>query len=371
MALTDVELIAQRIRECDDAYSGLLGRPLVAYPKDYWGIANGVIRRVTQGEDAVAFEEWIKSTDEYRQRHPPTPPAPPRPPLSAPIQANFCGATAPWGEPIFDIWLATWAASTRQAIYTIKRAAGLTDIALSVEARNGYHGAHAFDWSREPGQVVALVQEVQAAGFNVELFLSSGDGETGETIDEYFPTILQALSAVDPIRIVPAWEPVVGGWTSAQLSHAMQVIHQLAPQHELWVHLSPTRACGSSHPIEPDDPWQGDEAGFWRSHGGEFATGLLYETEHGGPLLYPANFPNQSPDDPNYAKYPGYLGRLYEIAIRALVGGRGWRQTRVCVWETGAMDFFNLGCTGTDLRRIKAQCQALGYTEFGNCDVNG
>ena len=357
--LTDYDI--QRLRECDDAYVKLLGRALVADPKDYEGIVNSLNLR--QSMDASQFEDWLKTTEEYKNKPVPKPPIPKptRASLAEPIKANFCGKDTPWGTKNFDIFLPCYTAEQRLLLYQDKLADGLNTLVLSVEG--DYHGLNPFDFTKDFDSLKNLILEVQAAGLNVILFMASGDTGSDEGIETYFGGLLRYLCAVPDLRIVPAFEPVVGGWSSNRLSDAMVTIgNYLQPGWELWVHLSPTRASGSSNPVESTDPWQGDEAGFFRSDGGQFVTGLLYQTEHGSALTNPPSHPNL----PDYPNYPGYLGRLYEISIRALVGGRGWRKTRVCVFETIAYDYFNNNLSPDYAKEVVKQCKALGYTDFGN-----
>jgi hypothetical protein len=83
----------------------------------------------------------------------------------------------------------------------------------------------------------------------------------------------------------------------------------------MWAHLSPGRASASSNPIEDDDPWQGAESGMWKSHGGEFVEGLLYQSE--------AVRPNDDRCDP--ADDGCWLNRWEDVVPRIGAGMNGWR----------------------------------------------
>lgn len=71
----DVDALAQIVRESDDAYNKLLLRPLLDQAqKDPFGVAQSIWHRTKGGMDALQFEEWLKTTTEYQEKHPPEPP---------------------------------------------------------------------------------------------------------------------------------------------------------------------------------------------------------------------------------------------------------------------------------------------------------
>lgn len=65
--------------------------------------------------------------------------------------------------------------------------------------------------------------------------------------------------------------------TSAEYSYALEKLHRQVVTH-MGAPLT-GRAAFSSNPVESDDPWQGEEAGCWKSHGGQYIEGLLYQSE--------------------------------------------------------------------------------------------
>ena len=303
----------------------------------------------------------LKASGEYALKHPPIPPAPAiAPPVSmdAQIKANFCGSRTPWAEVCFDIFLADWTLEQRQQVYAMKRTAGLTHLVLAVEG--GYRDQHVFDWRQEPEKLKALIAEVLDQGFRPILALSSGDGGTGANLG-YLGPLLDALGPLaSECHLFPAWECVKGGWTSKQLADCLATIYRHVSNPYAWFHGSDGRACGSSNPIEADDPWQGDEPGFWKSHGGERLKGLFYQSESGRVLLQADNEPL------DYLGQRGYRGRLKECLMRVQDGERGWKPVRFCVFESVAMDYFAGGCSDADVTRVARECAALGVKEFGN-----
>ena len=280
--------------------------------------------------------------------------------LDAPILANFCGQRLANGEPIFDIYLAAWDKAKRDETYAIKHAAGLTHIILS--AKGDYHGTNPFDFTREPARLVALIKEVMANGFRVVLFLSSGDGGTGDDADAYFGFLLDSMQGYqDECHLVPGWEVVRGGWTTRQFMRAVEVIAaHVKPTTPIWFHGSDGRATFASYPLEADDPTYGDEAGAWRTPVGKRLTGLLYQSESGRALLHADNEPL------DYLGQRGWRGRATEVIMRIGRGERGWAMKRVVAFELTSEDYYNGRATDADVTRIADEAAALGFTEFGN-----
>lgn len=325
------------------------------------------------------------------------------PGLDAPYRGNICGMRDSDGDVIFDGDIPGVPQSKRLDWYARKRAAGLYDVVLA--AKGGYDPRWKFDYTRNPAKLLELWREATAQGFRVTWFLSSGDSHTAGDIDDYFGTLIDALAETHLKAFwTPAWEPVPGGWTSADLNHALQVMTAHLPAGAvIAVHLGDTRPTFNSNPVEPDDPWRvwswgvlddkgelrvqgtcdndrcrsehpvgrwdGREPDAWSLRSGYngvptfgWRVGmLLYQTESGGPLLRARDYPDRT-----YPEHPGYLARLYEISIRTLTGGRGWRPARVVLFESIAWDYYNGYATEADGARIAAEVAALGFTEFGN-----
>src|SRR5262249_25558562 len=135
------------------------------------------------------------------------------------------------------------------------------------------------DLRLEPAAFVRYVTELLDDRLVPIIFLTTGDAGSASDVDTFWSPLLSALAReARYVWLVPGFEVVGpgGGWTSAQLAHGLQTIHDLRPEAAVGVHLQPERASGASNPLEADDPWRGDEAAFWRSHGGEHADALLY-----------------------------------------------------------------------------------------------
>jgi hypothetical protein len=207
------------------------------------------------------------------------------------------------------------------------------------------------DWRGQPGRFADAVKKVLDLGFVPIVFMSSGDGGTGSDIQAFWPGLTDALKPYAPYIWVTCGFEVVGpgaGWTSKQLSDGLTFLHTHLPEARLGVHLQPERATGASYPVEPDDPWQGDEAGFWVSHGGEHAQALLYQTPHGDKLL-----------NPNLTGPSSWEDRWIEILDRLGTGSKGWRLVPLCFFETTTYDYYHGGCSDADTQRLNQRAQAL------------
>lgn len=299
------------------------------------------------------------------QRRPPPDVIPAPPSNDAPMRANFCGMRDPvTGEVMFTIFVADPAMPLEQRLrwYRLQREAGLTHWVLAV--KGGYRGIHEFDWSRQPERMLSLIREVFSQGFKPVIFLSSGDRGTEVDIDGYFAAFLDAMR---PIAAdcwwLPGWEVVGPGghWRSIHLSHALEVMDAHLPAAALvWVHLVDNRITGASHPVEDDDPWQGDELSFWRGHGGQRAAGLLFQTVSGRALL-------QADAEPlGYLGERGYRNDVKEAWARLPIGGHGWKRVRLVLFESVAEDYYAGRATDADVTRIADECAGLGVTEWGN-----
>jgi hypothetical protein len=190
-----------------------------------------------------------------------------------------------------------------------------------------------------------------AEGFVPFVMLTTGDGGSAQDIEAFWPGLFAALRPyAAQIVICPGFELVGpgGGWTSAELSRGLLAIHDALPSTVLAVHLQDERASGASYPVEPDDPWQGDEPGFWQSHGGEFVDILAYQTPSGRKLL--------DGDE--------WVDRWREIVERTGIGGRGWRQAALCFFEVIAEDFAHGRCGPERALPLREQAQAV-CQDFG------
>ena len=317
------------------------------------------------------------------------PPAPPIPvptdpgPLPIPssmldIRTNFCGMLDDYGHPLFDVYYPTLSNGDRAQWRNRHLAFHHTHMTLCAVAKYpGQPWWTDMDFRVDPTLLINAMQEVIDVYMTPIVFLSSGDGGTGATFaTDATPIMNAAVTAGIQNKCiwVPGFEVVGpgGGWTSKQLSDALILMHAtLGNAAPLYVHLTPERPTGASHPVEDDDPWQGDEVGFWTSHGGEYLTGLLYQTPHGDKLLRPETQPVEP------SGYRGYIDRIIEIHDRSLTGGTGWRQVRVAIFETIASDFFHACLNGDTTKRdfvlnrasqITAEVRrtSLDWIDFGN-----
>lgn len=150
--------------------------------------------------------------------------------------------------------------------------------------------------------------------------------------------------------LVPGFEVVGpgGGWNSAELSRGLETIHARRPEAVVGVHLQPERATGASHPVESNDPWLGGEPEFWRSHGGQYADVLLYQTPHGSKLLTGNDWED----------------RWIEILDRLGIGALGWRRVGVNFFEVTTFDYYRGGAQDADNVRLANRAKQL-------CDVRG
>jgi hypothetical protein len=161
---------------------------------------------------------------------------------------------------------------------------------------------------------------------------------------EDWPRLAQALAGVhDKIIVSPAWEPVVGGWTSKQVSDATIALAQLFPSAVLAWHFSPTRWACSSNPVEPNDPWQGGESECYKDHGGEKVIMALYQLPHGSDIY--GGYCNPDIEDGSC-----WLNRWQDGVERLGAGKNGWRIVIIVGYETVAYEAFRLAGAPDDVR---------------------
>jgi hypothetical protein len=281
------------------------------------------------------------------------------------IRANFIGPHDSHGRVLFSPFFASLPRNEQLEWEAIWRGQGCTHLVLSVAYSYPGSPIPGGDYRQRPDEFAQLVSQVLDDGFVPIVFLSSGDGGTASEIRTTWPAFFQALEPESSyLWEVPGFEVVGpgGGWRSKDLSDALLVIHAGNPRAAVGVHLQPERATGSSNPVEADDPWHGDEVGFWRSQGGQFADALLYQAPHGSKLL-----------NPNGAG-PGvgaWENRWIEILDRLGVGGHGWRKVPLSFFEVSGFDYYRGKATDLDQTRLATRAKALadqrGVTiTFGN-----
>ena len=208
------------------------------------------------------------------------------------------------------------------------------------------------------------LDRVLAAGLVPVVMLDPGNAYPGS---DYLRTVIRAIPASYYDRAIwcCGWETVAGAWTSRQFFDAnLALREELGPTALMACHLTPGRASFSSNPVEPDDPWQGDEVACWHDHWGAF----------GHPF---AVFLYQSPPPPEGAAFdvtaPDSWGeRAKEVADRflGLPGAPDWFAgiTRpTLIWfEATATTFIRGQSSSAWARQVARDAQTLGYQGFGN-----
>lgn len=255
------------------------------------------------------------------------------------VAANFCNIYCADGAPMFTAFLPKADEQGRTDKWlSLLVAADSTHVTFSPKASyNDYMGG-GFDWLNQPERFAALVKTVsETRGANglaltPVLFLDEGGPDPKPRINTFWQPIaiaLRQVGVIDRCIVVPAWEPVRGDWTSADLSYSLQCLKAWFPESIIGCHFSPTRWVGSSNPLEPDDPWQGAESDFYKSHGGEFIEIAFYQAPADAvfmPICDPAD------DD-------CWLNRWTDGVIRLGNGVNGWRIVPICLSEGPAYSF--------------------------------
>lgn len=270
-------------------------------------------------------------------------------------RGNFCNLRDRHGRVMFDPYLAALSAEDRADWYDRHRQAGSTHLVLSPSCAYNpepWPGAN-FNWIDQPARFAALVREVLATpaadglGFMPVIILDSGDPGFRQRMDRSWRPIREALGAdAADCRVVPGWELIkASSVTSKEYSDALHYLRALDWPH-IWAHLSVERAACSSHPVEVDDPWQGAESACWKSHGGEFVEGLLYQ----------ATAFNGSDD---------WLNRWDDVVPRLCQGMNGWRIMHLCLFETVAYGFYRGDVTSDGARDVATKGRDWARDKFG------
>ena len=209
--------------------------------------------------------------------------------------------------------------------------AGSTHIVLAPEcAYNQYQPA--FDLRDNPEKFADLVEMVSnTAGANGKaitpiIFLDNGGKDPLSRVYYYWPKLAQVLKnrgILNRCIVIPAWEPVKGDYTSYEMSKTLLLTKELFGDAIIGWHGSPRRWVGSSNPVEPDDPWQGGEKEFFKSHGGEHIEIVFYQAEADSVV-----FPNCNPELEEC-----WLNRWEDGVVRVGAGLNGWRIIPICLAE--------------------------------------
>jgi len=213
------------------------------------------------------------------------------------------------------------------------------------------------DWTNDPFAIRSLVFDVlntktlAGHGMVPVLFLDGGGYDPKPRIQEFYEVAHEALEGLyEHVLCVPCgWEPVVGSWTSAEVSYALKLWHAIAPGSIIAYHGSPGRLVGSSNPVEADDPWQGGESEFYKTHGGEHIDVALYQTPHGRELYEDC--------DPNSEGC--WLDRWRDYVTRIGGGLNGWRQMPIVLFESVAYEYFRNQKTDDDARTIASRAKKI------------
>ena len=227
------------------------------------------------------------------------------------------------------------------------QAEGHTHVVLA--RRYAYPGSPIPGKDFTPSRFVELVRFALLQGFAPILMLSDTPDEAPLVLD-----IVQRLTAgglLPYVICVPAWEPIpTRDWTSKQLSDLLIAMQAAGGDAlVLGVHLQPGRWSMSSHPLEPDDPWQGSESGCWKSHGGEHVSVFLYQLEHGF----------------TQTTAPDWQNRWRDGVPRLGNGMNGWRRIPICLFETVLFDSYRGHCDARRAREIATEARDIAWTEFG------
>jgi hypothetical protein len=273
------------------------------------------------------------------------------------VLANFCNLRDAQGRVIFTADYAGLDDATRADWRRRLVAAGSTHLVVSPSG-GGYPGTPftPFDLRGDPARFAVIVREILATtGANGKaltpiLILDGGEPGFRDRVRADWPGIRQALGAdVERVLVVPGWELVkASDATSADYAFALTFLHDQGWPH-IWAHLSPGRASASSNPIEADDPWQGAESGMWKSHGGEFVEGLLYQSE--------AVRPNDDRCDP--ADDGCWLNRWEDVVPRIGAGMNGWRIIHLAYFEGPAYYYYRGQSDDAFARRIATAAQSI------------
>lgn len=207
------------------------------------------------------------------------------------------------------------------------------------------------DWRNDAAAIRGLVTLLLDRGFVPVVFTDGGPRDPKPRLRALFPVLSSALDGIDgSVIVAPAgWEPVVGDFTSAEVSWALETWHALRPNSIIAYHGSPGRLVGSSNcnprepgctPVDPndldrggyesDDPWRGGESEFYKTHGGQYIQVALYQTPHGRELYEPCN-----PDDESGACW---ANRWQDYVERIGAGKNGWRVLKIVLFEVATYE---------------------------------
>jgi hypothetical protein len=140
------------------------------------------------------------------------------------------------------------------------------------------------DWTDDPQAIRALLLEIfavpSAAGHGLVpvIFLDGGAARPGPRLARIMPTLSLALEGIGPsTATVPCgWEPY--DWSALECSRALRAWKPQSQGAVIAWHGGQGRVTGVSDPVQPDDPWKGNPAAFYKTHGGEFIDTLYFQS---------------------------------------------------------------------------------------------
>jgi hypothetical protein len=282
-------------------------------------------------------------------------------PASPFTRANFCNLYDSTARPIFSSCLAAQSPSVRADWIRKEKEAGGNSYILSVETGYpGYGPKVNFYLEQRMPELFSVLSELLAAKLQPVLFLSSGDSYPGLY---YFKGLLDALSVYSGysrIKLVPAWEPVPGGWTTRNLYDALNFLVGLVPRERLILHLGRNRLSWSSNPVESDDPFGGDEIASCR-WAAPFISEFFYQSD-----------PFRPGDSFDTSISGSNAERAKEVADRALglPGAPDWYaglpRPILTAFELTAYYFIRGTGSPNYSREVASFFKGLGYQGFGN-----
>lgn len=274
------------------------------------------------------------------------------------VRGNFCNLFDPEGRIVYTPALPGAPDAVFDEWMRIQREAGSTHVFFGPPSGGPAYPGVAWGnpdfWGDLPAfrafvEKVLSTPAADGKGFRPVIFVG------GDTFAEsHFDQWGALADALDGLRqyltVSVAWEPVVGGWRSSEVSRALIRLHELFPESKIAMHFSPGRWVASSNPVEPDDPWQGDEAGFYKSHGGEFIDEAFYQAPHGVPHWVDCD---EDHDD------SCWLNRLQDGVARVGAGFHGWRVMHVTVYEVVAYEAFRHQVTSEQARQAATHAKRI------------
>ena len=226
------------------------------------------------------------------------------PPLIGPhdpalVRCNFGSLWDPvLGRWIFQNMYPSMDPATRQRWREIAAAAGDTHFQIgnpTTDSADYHDQTRDVNWlsSGRMKEWNARAAELVNDGFTLIAYADSGDRYPGAGWHREFfwavsPDLRFAPDGTPRLIAVAGHEIIPGGYTTKQgVDSTEEIAGVLGPRGLIAMHTGDGRLSWSSNPVEPDDPWQGDEAACWRSAVGQRLTHHFYQaplTSDGDPL---------------------------------------------------------------------------------------